>query len=95
MIAQTSKEAYKKISYTISPREKAVLEIIRQYGAIDNLGIADALGLPINFITGRTCSLSHAQTKLTGEVRPALIQSVDGIRYNRFGNKATFWEIKE
>ena len=95
MIAQTSLMAYKEIFYHLSPREKAVLEVLRQYGVIDNLGIADALGLPINSVTGRTNSLAHAQTKLGREVRPALIQATDGKRCNRFGNQATFWEIKD
>lgn len=94
MIAQTSLLAYKEIFYKLSPREAEVINVIRNYEPIDNLGIADALDLPINSVTGRTNSLAQPQVKLSREVRPSLIE-VDHVGLNRYGNKAKFWRVKE
>lgn len=92
MIAQTSLLAYADIRGDLTKREREVLKVIEEHQPIDNYGIAELMGVPVHFITGRTNALSNPKIKFSEEVRPSVIR-VAHIKDNQYGNKSKFWEV--
>ncbi len=54
---QTSLQAYKSIKPGLNYRQEMVLDAFERLGALTNLEISCALGLPINQVTPRTNEL--------------------------------------
>lgn len=82
-VANTSRQAYQYVKPKLNGRRKQVYEAIKKLEPVENLRIAEYLGLPINQITGRVNELW----------KMGLVQ-VEMTAKNSNGKTAKFWSHK-
>lgn len=79
MVAQTSIEAYRSLK-GLGEKQRIVHEALGELGVASNQDVADALGWPINRVTGRM-----------KELRDYGFVAVHGLKTNQYGNSVKTW----
>jgi len=83
-VAQTSKLAYEKLRDKLGNKQQIVYEKLQELGSATNEQIADALGWPLQSVTGRITEL-----KKYGLV------DVEGIGLSKAGNSSKIWGTRD
>lgn len=84
MIQETSLLAYEKIKASLSDRQRAVFNFVKDYGSVCNKDISDGLGWDINRVTGRVFELRAIRL---------LVFARKGIC--RTGETVNFWKVND